>query len=165
MPELAAHGLTVRLPAGWEGEIYVRDESPTPTPPGGLEGPAGGTSLEEVRRPVLHAANFSLPPERGDYGGGAVELMGSRHLFVSLLEHGPESVGTALFRSEGIPTLDADEFHPQQMQRALPGQSGRQLFFQQQGRAFCLYVVLGSHNLRGLLVQGANDLLGDLVIE
>ena len=163
MPELSAHGLTIRLTAGWEGEIYIRDESPTPSPPTALD--PLGAAVEEVRRPVLHAANFSLPPERGDYGGGAVELMGNRHLFVALLEHGPESVDQALFRSVGVPTLVADEFHPQQMQRALPGQSGRQLFFQDRGRAFCLYVVLGSHNLRGLLVPGANDLLRDLVIE
>ena len=91
--------------------------------------------------------------------------MNSGALLVILFEHGPESVGTALFARSGIPQLSPDEFHPQQMQRTLMGQSGRQMFFNVNGRAFCLYVVLGSHRQRNILVPLVNEVLASLDIE
>ena len=51
------------------------------------------------------------------------------------------------------------------MQRTLSGQSGRQIFFNESGRAFCLYVVLGSHRQREVLVPLANDVLASLAID
>ena len=42
---LAAHGIAVDLPAGWDGRVWSR--------------PGGG--------PVLHAANVALPPSDGDF--------------------------------------------------------------------------------------------------
>jgi hypothetical protein len=164
---LTAHGLGVTLPAGWDGEIFTREPSPAvPQSAPASANPMAGAlaSIEEERLPVVHAANFSLPPGRGDFGGGAVELMGARNLFISLFEYGSESVGTPLFAHEGRPTLRADDFDPQQMQRTIAGQSGKQAFFQEAGRAFCLYVALGSHHLRGLLVQPANQVVSSLVI-
>ncbi len=159
MAELRGGGIGVDLPVGWEGEIFDR----TPTIAGrSLGGPVGDT---EVARNVVHLANFALPGERGDFGSGAVELMNSGAVMVILFEHGPESVDTPLFAREGIPVLTADEFHPQQMQRTLQGQSGRQIFFRHLGRAFCLYVVLGSHRQRQALVPVVNDVLGRLSIE
>lgn len=159
MTPLTAGGLSIALPKGWEGEIFNR----APTVDGrSLGGPAGDS---EVARNVVHMANFALPAERGDFGSGAVELMNSGAVLVILFEHGPESVDTPLFARTGIPQLDPSEFHPQQMQRTLAGQSGRQIFFNAAGRAFCLYVVLGAHRQREVLVPLVNDVLASLDIE
>ncbi len=159
MSGLSGAGVNVSLPAGWEGEIFNR----APTIEGrSLRGPA---DEGEVARNVVHLANFALPPNRGDFGSGAVELMNSGAVLVVLFEHGPESVDTPLFARSGVPTLDPSEFDPQQMQRTLSGQSGRQIFFNTAGRAFCLYVVLGSHRQRQVLVPLVNEVLASLVIE
>ncbi|MFT7473446.1 MAG: hypothetical protein ACI81L_000361 [Verrucomicrobiales bacterium] len=159
MTHLTAGGLTVGLPTGWEGEIFNR----APVLGGrSLSGPADDN---EVARNVVHLANFALPAERGDFGSGAVELMNSGAVLVILFEHGPESVDTPLFARTGIPELTAQEFHPQQMQRTLSGQSGRQIFFNAAGRAFCLYVVLGAHRQREVLVPIVNGVLASLAIE
>ena len=159
MTPLSSGGVSIGLPGGWEGEIFNR----APSVDGrSLSGPTGDT---EVARNVVHLANFALPAERGDFGSGAVELMSTGAVMVILFEHGPESVDTPLFARSGIPQLTADEFHPQQMQRTLSGQSGRQIFFNTQGRAFCLYVVLGAHRQRETLVPIVNDVLRSLEIE
>jgi hypothetical protein len=50
------------------------------------------------------------------------------------------------------------------MQRPLPGQSGAQFFFTEAGRAFCLYVVLGSHARRRQLVPEVNLVLSALSV-
>ena len=158
MTELAGAGVQVTLPRGWEGEIFNRAPEPTRSL---------STTLDngETARNVIHLANFALPNERGDFGSGAVELMNSGAVLVVLFEHGPESVDMPLFAQSGIPRLSADDFDPQQMQRTLSGQSGRQVFFNVAGRAFCLYVVLGSHRQRSALVQVVNEVLANLVIE
>lgn len=159
MTPLSAGGLTVSLPKGWEGEIFNR----APTFDGrSLSGPVDDT---EVARNVVHVANFALPSERGDFGSGAVEIMNSGAVLVILFEHGPESVDTPLFARSGIPRLTPEEFHPQQMQRTLAGQSGRQIFFNANGRAFCLYVVLGAHRQREILVPLVNEVLASVNID
>jgi len=163
MTPLSSGGVSVGLPSGWEGEIFNR----APARGGrSLVDPLGTPSPDgEIARNVIHLANFALPTERGDFGSGAVELMNSGALLVILFEHGPESVDTPLFARSGIPQLTANEFHPQQMQRTLQGQSGRQIFFNEAGRAFCLYVVLGSHRQREVLVPLVNEVLASLEIE
>ncbi len=159
MTPLTSGGVSVGLPTGWEGEIFNR----APELGGrSLGGPAADT---EIARNVIHLANFALPAERGDFGSGAVELMSTGAVLVILFEHGPESVDTPLFARSGVPQLTADEFHPQQMQRTLSGQSGRQVFFNVAGRAFCLYVVLGAHRQREVLVPLVNEVLRSLEIE
>ena len=50
----------------------------------------------------------------------------------------------------------------QVVQRPLPGQSGAQYFFTEADRAFCLYVVLGSHARRRQLVPEVNLVLSTL---
>lgn len=161
MTQLSALGVAVELPTGWEGEIFNR--APDATSANRSLGVAADDG--EVARNVVHVANFALPAERGDFGSGAVELMNSGAVLVILFEHGPESVDTPLFARSGIPELTADEFHPQQMQRTLNGQSGRQIFFNEAGRAFCLYVVLGSHRQRNILVPVVNEVLASLDIQ
>ena len=160
MTRLSAEGLAVDLPTGWEGEIYVRPPEPAAPAVAGAEPAPSGQA-----RPVLQLADFALPRTRGDFGGGAVELMGPRNIFVSLFEHGPESVGMPLFESPGPPwPVRPSDFGPNRLQRPLPGQGGGQWFFHQHGRAFCLYVVLGSFTLRALLTRPLNHALQGIAI-
>ena len=57
------------LPVGWEARGFSRVEDG--------EG--------ERTYSVLHVANFALPAQVADYGGGAVERMGPSHVFIALL--------------------------------------------------------------------------------
>ncbi len=151
--ELTSHGIEVYVPPGWDGEIYRRSSGI-----GTLSQSSG-----EVK-PVVHLANFPLEPNRGDFGSGAVEIMVADNLLIVLFEYGSESLGTTLFASSGIPIVSAADFAPHTMQRPLPGQSGAQFFFTEVGRAFCLYVVLGSHARRHQLVPEVNLVLRDLSV-
>ena len=160
MTPLSSDGVSVGLPSGWEGEIFNRAPE---TGDRGLS--TNHNPFGEVARNVVHLANFALPAERGDFGSGAVEIMNSGALLVILFEHGPESVDMPLFARNGIPQLSPDEFDPMQMQRTLSGQSGRQIFFNEAGRAFCLYVVLGSHRQRQVLVPLVNEVLSTIKID
>jgi hypothetical protein len=156
MAAVSAHGIDVGLPAGWDGRITVRADGA-----GESAIAASGTRVATLRsHPVVHLASFGLPAARGDFGSGAVELMGDRDVFVVLFEYEPEATDTALFRSQGIPTtLTARSFEPATLRRGITGQSAHQAFFQEAGRAFCLYVVLGAHARRAALVPLVNRVL------
>jgi hypothetical protein len=148
MPPLTAHGMRVEIPAGWDARIYRRAPKP------------GARTAA-----VVHAGNFALPPGPGDFGGGAVEVMGEHHVLIVLMEHGPESAGTPLFAQPGPPpSLTAADFDPHGLQRGLPGQGGLQRFFSWEGRPFVLYVVLGSYQRRARLVPLVNAFLRGLTI-
>jgi hypothetical protein len=148
MATLRAHGIEAPLPDGFEGRIFVRT--------------AVG---DEVTHPVAHFATFALPPDVADFGGGAVTLMGVNDIFAVLFEYGAESVGRRLFARRGIPrSLSTTDFRPYLLRRGLGGQSGTQWFFTESGRPFTLYVVLGSHARRAVLVPRVNDLIGRLTI-
>lgn len=155
-------GIALELPPGWEASLFKRDETPT--------GQLRALSVAEeapgaTTHPVLHTASFPLPPDRGDYGSGAVDLMATQDVFVSLVEFHPDAATTPLFAFEGPPrSVSSDDFGPNNLQRTLPGQSGCQSFFRSGGRAFCLYVVLGSHARRHLLVPVVNRVLETLEI-
>src|SRR5207244_10839136 len=88
MASLAALGLSITLPDGWDGRIYQRR--------------AATIETQATTHPVLHAANFALPMERGDFGSGAVERMGPDHGLVVLLAHHRATASTALFRQQGL---------------------------------------------------------------
>ncbi len=145
---LQRQGLATDLPRGWDGRIYQRASD------------KAGTTQQ-----ILHAGNFALPTQRGDYGSGAVEVMRGGDVFVALLEFDREAAGTALFAREGLPTpVSASSFSPNRLQRSLPGQGGCQFFFTTEGRAFCLYVVLGSYANRDRLVAQVNRLLATITV-
>jgi hypothetical protein len=151
MPRISRSGISIDVPDDWEGTI------------------SGGEfqlQSDGAREPtVMHVASFPLPAERGSFGTGAVELMRNGDVFMTLFEYGPESVGTPLFEAEGIPRhVAAREFDRNALQRALPGQSGLQRFFSFQGRAFCLYIVVGSHVDRHDLLPRVNAVLESLEI-
>lgn len=139
MGVLTMDGISVAVPTGWDARIYRRS-----------------VTAGEPTHPVLHGANFPLPEARGDYGSGAVEGMGPADVLVALLEFAPGDASSALFAHGGLPeSLDPAAFSTSSLQRALPGQAGMQLFLNQAGRAFCLYVVLGSSAARSRLVAEA----------
>src|SRR3546814_16642945 len=72
--------------------------------------------------------------------------MRTQDLFLTLFEYGPESVGTPLFATEGMPrVLRPADLDPMTLRTPLPGMSGAQFFFTENGRPFCLYVAVGSH--------------------
>lgn len=151
MTRLAGSGIAVEVPSGWEGTIDG----------GGFPQLASGA----VRPTLLHVGSFPLPSGRGSFGSGATELMNTDDILIVLFEYGDDSVGTALFAHEGMPRrLEPDEFDRDALQRPLPGQSGLQRFFTERGRAFCLYVVLGSHIDRNELVPRVNGVLATIEI-
>jgi len=78
----------------------------------------------------------------------------------------PSSANKGLFKTQGLPAaLGADAFSPTAMPRAIPGRTGTQHFFSSGGRAFCLYVVLGSHTERAALLPLVNTVVGTITID
>lgn len=156
MALLAAHGVEMDLPQGWEGRIRRREQAEE-----ALVRTAGTAHAPAI----AHAASFGLPEETGDFGGGGVELMRRSDIFLALVEFDDDSTGTALFRRNGLPRqLRREAFSPQMLQRTLPGQGGTQVFFTEAGRPFCLYVVLGSYALRGRALPVVNGVLRGITI-
>jgi hypothetical protein len=144
---IGAHGITAHLPSGFEGRIFVRSAS------------------VGVTYPVGQFATFPIPDDIGDFGSGAVTVMGPSDVFATLFEYGPESVGSALFAQQGRPNALAEsDFSPMTLRRGLPGQSGTQWFFTESGRPFSFYAVIGSHALRTALVPHVNTLLSSLTL-
>lgn len=143
---LEGTGIRLELPRGWEGRVRAR--GPEPEEGSGSAGTVRAASVDRgVPTPaVVTAANFALPQTLGDFGGGAVEVMRTQDLFLTLFEYGPESVGTPLFARQGLPrVLRPADLDPWTLRTPLPGMSGAQLFFTEAGRPFCLYVAVGSH--------------------
>lgn len=121
--KLDAHGVSLELPAGWDGRIGRR--------PGGYA--------------VAHAATFPLPAEDGDFATTATARMPAGGAVVVLVEYEPALAGSGLFAPPGPPArLAAADFSSATLLRRLPGQAGVQRFFSHAGRAFCLYVVVGA---------------------
>jgi hypothetical protein len=143
MTSLTAHGLAIGLPGGWEGRIQRR----------------AATAATEQTHAVVHLANFALPEERDDFGGGVTPSMRSADVLMVLFEYGPESVGRPLFAAQGVPRIAADMFGSKRLQRPLPGQLGCQRFFTVNGRPFCLYVVAGSRAHLPRIIAEVNAVL------
>lgn len=124
MTLLEAHGMRVRLPRGWSGRLFKRA--------------AGGATL--------HAGNFQLPLDDGEFGDRSTSLMPAGACFLALTEYLPGAglePGKGLFASRRIPTvLDPTSFSLRGLAHPRPGQAGTQHFFTSAGRPFCLYVVV-----------------------
>ncbi len=151
---LEAHGVALELPTGWDVEFA----GVAPTAAQAL----GGEAFEPL---VVHAGNFRLPADRGDFGSGAVEAMGAGGVFVSLLEYEPASAETALFKPNRLPSaIGIDDVAPHTLQRTIAGQAGTQVFCAEAGRAFCLYVVIGSYRRRSTLVPVANEVISTISV-
>jgi hypothetical protein len=156
---IAAYGLRVDLPRAWEARLFRRARPlRTAGHPEAYGHPEGSVN------PVLHLGNFALPPGRGDFGTGAVERMGAGHVFVSLVEFDREEAGRPLFAAHGVPCPAVAEFGPRSLQRQVPGQFGCQRFFTENGRVFCVYIVLGSRRHAEELVAQTNSVLAGLEV-
>ena len=141
---LEREGIVVDVPTGWDCRIGKQFE----------------TGDGERSFLVLHATTRPLQGLRADYGGGVVEKLGTRDVFIALIEFGPTEANSALYKGvESIPTLELAQFRRNQLQRRIPGQGGVQHFFTISGRPFCLYVVLGSIANGRQLVLKANEML------
>jgi hypothetical protein len=121
---LSAHGIRVGLPPAWEGRIYKRSD------------PAA--------QPVVHAANVALAPDDGDFATRTAELMPAAGVLVVMVEYEPALAATAQFAATGVPEIDPAAASPSHLLRRIPGQAGYQRFFNDSGRAFGLYVVIGA---------------------
>jgi hypothetical protein len=151
---ITAHGMAADPPRGWDAVIYRR-------PP--QEHGAVGRALNappETPLPILHLANFALPPERGDYGGNVVTAMRTGGVFVSILQHDAADAGTALFADRPPPwPLAPDDLHPNALPRRFDGGAGHQAFFLAAGRPYCLFVVIAGYPQRVRLAGLANGAL------
>jgi len=162
---LTSGGVGFELPEGWEGEIDPGSGTWRETPPDGTIKTLPATQPGgAVRRVVAHVANFPLPAGRGDFGNGAVQQMRSGDVFVALFEYDPESAAQPLFRHAGVPEIGAGDFEPAALQQPVLGSSAVQRFFQVSDRAFCLYVVVGSHIDRRDVVPAIRTVLAGLEI-
>jgi len=145
---LSAADICVTAPRGWDVAIFQRV-----------------ATGDETTHAIVHAATFALPSERGDYGDGAVQAMTAADVFVALVEFQPASTGTALFAATGFPPpLTGDDFSRTALQVAMAGQAGVQRWFSANGRAWCLYVVVGSWEQRALLAGRANHLIAGIEV-
>lgn len=139
MTALEAHGLRIELPRGWSGRVFKR--------------PAGGATL--------HAGDFQLPLDDGEFGDASTAAMPPGASFLALTEYrlgaGLEP-GEGLFASRRMPTtLDPTGFSSRGLAHPRPGQAGMQHFFTAAGRPFCLYLVVSgprSERPRQLAVLG-----------
>jgi hypothetical protein len=162
MTDLSAHGITVGLPTGWEGRVFRRPSAGevSASAADGPPAPSGQTT-----HAVVHVATIPLPPDVGDFGSAAVPDLGPNDAFVMLVEFAPDQVTQPLFARSGVPrSLTADDFSPQVMQRRIEGQAGCQIFCNEAGRAFCLYVVIGAFRTRDRTVKRVNEVLAELDI-
>jgi len=154
---LRAMGISLSVPRGWDATISVLADA---------DGDDEGDVREEVHCPFVHVATVALPRVRGHYGAGVVELLGAADAFATLVEFGPEAAGTRLFANRGLPRrLGANGFSPSVLQRRLRGQLGSQAFFQEAGRPFCLYAVLGGDEARTAALTELNGVLRTISVD
>lgn len=118
---------------------------------------------------TLHAADFALPLNDGEFGDRSTALMHSASAFLALTEYRPGAglePGQGLFSPRRIPRrLDPTSFANAGLAHPRPGQVGLQQFFTGAGRPFCLYVVLaGSRVDRRQRLAVVDRLLGSLRI-
>jgi hypothetical protein len=120
----------------------------------------------------MHAGDFQLPLDDGEFGDRTTSEMPGVASFVALTEYRPGSglkPGVGLFAADRIHLpLDPSRFGASRLAHPHPGQVGAQQFFTQAGRPFCLYVVLAGprtvrrrqllsvdHVLRSVRISGA----------
>ncbi|GAB95204.1 hypothetical protein BJY21_002642 [Kineosphaera limosa] len=145
-PVVSRFGLASPRPRGWS--VDIRRLEPDGLRVASVEGNSLLGSTGEILRPVLHASTAALPDDRGDFGSGAVQLLGSADVFFALVDYGPEVADTGLFAANGIPRLAPSQFSQNNLQRPQARVSAAQHFFSSGGRGFCLFVVIGAHRRR-----------------
>ncbi len=118
---------------------------------------------------TLHAGNFAIPLDDGEFGDRSTALMPAHSAFVALTEYLPGGglePGQGLFAPRRIPRrLDPTGFSRSGLAHPAPGQVGTQHFFTAGRRPFCLYVVIaGGHATRGRQLSVVDHVLGTVQI-
>jgi hypothetical protein len=144
---LEAHGLRIELPAGWSGRVFRR---------------TGGVA-------TLHAGDFPIALNDGEFGDASTSAMPAHASFIALTEYLPGAglePGSGLFAPRRVPVpLDPTSFAARRLAHQRPGQSGMQHFFTAARRPFCLYlVVAGTRSTRRRQLAALNHVLGSLRI-
>jgi hypothetical protein len=119
---VAAHGISVDVPSGWEARIIKRG--------------AGA---------ILHVATFPLLASDGDFGAAATGRMRLGDAFAALVEYvDPEMIRPAegLYEANRPPVPRLHEFGSMTLQVTRPGQLGWQRFFTEADRTCALYAVI-----------------------
>ncbi len=98
-----------------------------------------------------------VPAGVGDFGAGAIEVLGTEDVFVALVEYGSDLADEGLFERQGWPRLAPSQFSTGPDVPRDPGRSASQHFFTAEERAFCLFTVVGSHSRRMATVPRAAD--------
>ena len=120
----------------------------------------------DLDKPVpLRYAHWVSGAVRGDFGGDFLMNMGPDDVFVALVEYDRSSAGTPLFDHVGPRTIHGGAFERENMHRPIQGQSGHQQFYSVGGRAFCLYVAIGSHRRRDRLSRAAAMVAATIAID
>ena len=152
-------GFSIDLPSPWEGAVSNSEVSQSVQNRADFQGVAIQTP------PVLHLSSTQMPSLRGDFGSGAVDLLTDSDSFIAVVEYGAEALGTALFDTGGLPRqLRHRDFQANGLQRQIPGQAGYQHFCTENGRALCLYVVIGATHAARQLTRDVNNILPRLEI-
>lgn len=134
--KLAAHGISLELPRGWSGRLFSRD----------------GTVA------TLHAGDFTLALQDGEFGDHSTGRMPTPASFLALTEYHAGAglaPGRGLFAARRIALpLDPAAFSASRLAHPRRGQVGTQHFFTASGRPLCLYIVLagGRSERRGQLL-------------
>ncbi len=119
-----AHGIEIELPRGWSGRVFSRHDGAA----------------------TLHAGNYTLAINDGEFGDRSTGRMPRGACFLALTEYVPGAglnPGAGLFAAPRLKLpLDPTRFAARALAHPRPGQVGTQQFFTQAGRPLCLYVVL-----------------------
>lgn len=95
---------------------------------------------------TLHAGDFQLPLDDGEFGDLSTGAMPEVATFLALTEYRPGAglaPGVGLFSPRRIPLpLDPVSFRASGLAHPRPGQVGTQHFFTTSGRPFCMYAVV-----------------------
>lgn len=124
---LSQYGISVDLPSGWEGRIFM----PPPPDDGGRVSPR------------LHAGNFSIWANRSDFAQGLVQDMDQDGALIAVVEYGPDLVNTLRF-SPGVllPVFLSDLSYGTFPGTHPPHVAAHQQFVTVSNRALCLYVAM-----------------------
>jgi hypothetical protein len=144
---LDAHGVRLELPRGWSGRIFDRSH--------GIA--------------ALHAGDFQLVLDDGEFGDRTTSTMPSTARFIALVEYLPGAglePGVGLFAARHVPLpLDPAAFATRRLAHPRPGQLGMQHFFTGSGRPFCLYLVIaGERSVRRRQIHALDHVLSSLRI-
>jgi hypothetical protein len=145
--KLDAHGIELEVPHGWSGRVFSRQNGAA----------------------TLHAGNYTLAIDDGEFGDRSTGRMRPGACFLALTEYVPGAgleAGAGLFAHSriGLP-LDPTRFAARALAHPRPGQAGAQQFFTLAGRPLCLYVVLaGGRAFRPRQLAEVNHVLRSLQV-